>query len=219
VESGAGLDDLAAFIRSDGEMVRVDVVTLDTGLARSAEDLGILLNTIQQMVEGVSIICLAQEPAYDALKTTQDNGARAYLVRESVGPSIAAAIHYTLSHQFTVSGDMVDLLEHGPDTWLFDAETLPQRRTYPRLTRRVEQALQLCVVEGLPAELAAEEMGVSTSTIRSYIKEGYRILEASDRTIYPDRISPVERAFLRYTALHLELQLEPQPVQHWQSAA
>ena len=44
-------------------------------------------------------------------------------------------------------------------------------------------------------------MGVSTSTVRSYIKEGYRIMEAHDDTKYPDTMSPAERAFLRYTAL------------------
>jgi hypothetical protein len=37
--------------------------------------------------------------------------------------------------------------------------------------------------------------------VRSYIKEGYRILEAEDDTVYPPEVSPAERAFLRYSAL------------------
>jgi DNA-binding transcriptional MerR regulator len=53
----------------------------------------------------------------------------------------------------------------------------------------------------MPAEIAADEMGVSTSTIRSYIKEGYRILEAEGDEGYPIYMSPAERAFLRLSAL------------------
>jgi DNA-binding NarL/FixJ family response regulator len=90
--------------------------------------------------------------------------------------------------------------------------TLPGRRHYERLTPRIEQALWLCVVEGLPAELAAEEMGVSVSTVRSYIKEGYRILESEDDTPFPISVSPAERAFLRFTALE-------EPEVPWRPAA
>jgi predicted site-specific integrase-resolvase len=57
------------------------------------------------------------------------------------------------------------------------------------------------VLDGLPAEVAADEMGVSTNTIRSYVKEGYRILEAEDGRHYPWTMSPMERAFLRINSL------------------
>ncbi|HPV07342.1 MAG TPA: hypothetical protein PLD57_09725, partial [Aggregatilineales bacterium] len=52
-------------------------------------------------------------------------------------------------------------------------------------------------------------MGVSVSTVRSYIKEGYRILEAEDDTIYPMDASPAERAFLRYTMLDQPYYVKP----------
>jgi hypothetical protein len=42
-------------------------------------------------------------------------------------------------------------------------------------------------------------MGISLHTIRSYIKEGYRILEAYDDMEYPVDMSPQERAFMRLT--------------------
>jgi hypothetical protein len=42
-------------------------------------------------------------------------------------------------------------------------------------------------------------MGISLHTVRSYIKEGYRILEAYDETEYPVDMSPQERAFMRIT--------------------
>jgi DNA-binding NarL/FixJ family response regulator len=68
----------------------------------------------------------------------------------------------------------------------------------------VQEALRLCVVEGMSAELAADEMGISAHTIRSYVKEGYRILETYDDTPYPPDLSPQERAFMRITALEKE---------------
>jgi hypothetical protein len=56
----------------------------------------------------------------------------------------------------------------------------------------------------MPAHLAADEMGISLHTIRSYIKEGYRILEAYDETPYPTDMSPQERAFMRLTGFEDE---------------
>ena len=36
-------------------------------------------------------------------------------------------------------------------------------------------------------------MGISPHTVRSYIKEGYRILETYDDVVYPPDLSPQER--------------------------
>jgi hypothetical protein len=58
----------------------------------------------------------------------------------------------------------------------------------------------------MSAELAADEMGISPHTVRSYVKEGYRILEAYDDTVYPPDMSPQERAFMRFTALEQKRQ-------------
>jgi hypothetical protein len=46
-------------------------------------------------------------------------------------------------------------------------------------------------------------MGLSPHTIRTYVKEGYSILEASDhdQMDIPPGLSPTEKAFLRFTAL------------------
>jgi hypothetical protein len=53
----------------------------------------------------------------------------------------------------------------------------------------------------MSAELAADEMGISAHTVRSYVKEGYRILETYDETAYAPDLSPQEKAFMRITAL------------------
>lgn len=87
---------------------------------------------------------------------------------------------------------------------LHEAAILPQRREYRELTERIRQAIELCVVKGMPAQLAADEMGISLHTIRSYIKEGYRILEFAYETIYPVEMSPQEKAFMRITRIEDE---------------
>jgi DNA-binding NarL/FixJ family response regulator len=193
---------------------RLDAVTLDTGLVTDPSSLSNLIKEVRHYAPEAVVICLGYQPSAELALAAQQAGARAYLVRETVGLGIACAVHFTLKHPFVVSQDIVDYL---PGIHLPEAKTLPSRRHYERMTPRIEQALWLCVVEGLPAELAAEEMGVSTSTVRSYIKEGYRILESQDDTHYPPKISPAERAFLRFTAL--DMQEEREYIRPWLPAA
>ena len=49
--------------------------------------------------------------------------------------------------------------------------------------------------------LVADEMGISTATVRGYIKLAYRILETYDECQYPADMSQQELAFMRLTAL------------------
>ena len=126
-------------------------------------------------------------------------GARGYLLKSEVGMQIAWAIVYALDHDFIISPAIEQASEQIFNTRLIHSTVLPGRREYPELTERIRQAIELCVVEGMPAHLAADEMGISLHTIRSYIKEGYRILEAYDETEYPVDMSPQERAFMRLT--------------------
>ncbi len=187
----------------------LDVVILDTGSITEKEEMADQIDTIHQHFSRARVICLAPEADAGMARAARDAGASAYLVREMVGPGIASAVHYALAHDFVITRDVFHALRSTPGGIDTELQVLPGRRQYPRLTERIEQALWLCVIEGLPAELAAGEMGVSVSTVRSYIKEGYRILEASDDTIYPFDMSPAERAFLRYTALEHPAPLPP----------
>ena len=196
--------EMLAKIKETPGLARLDAIVLDTSLARHPRDLARLIAMIQQHLSHVAIICLAHENDVEMSLSAERSGARAYLVRDEVGIGLASAVRFALLHHFTVTQDVFRILQQTPERIKESVTLLPERRTYPRLTERIEQALWLCVVEGLPAERAAEEMSVSTSTVRSYIKEGYRILEAEDETIYPPQISPAERAFLRYSALELD---------------
>ncbi|NDJ54021.1 MAG: response regulator transcription factor [Chloroflexi bacterium] len=196
VEKAASLEEFIHTVEDKQDFERLDAIILDTSLARSLTALETMIQALREISPDAELICLGQTADADAALIAAQAGASAYLLREDVGLGLAAAVQFVLwSPRFVVT--------QGISTFAGMA-ILPERRRYERLTQRIEQALWLCVVEGLPAELAAEEMGVSTSTVRSYIKEGYRILEAGDATPYPAAMSPVERAFLRFTALDFE---------------
>ena len=193
---------LLAALRDDPSLARLDAIVLDNSLAATPDRLATLIKLLQHHAPQAAVICLAHHPNVECALSAQHAGARAFYTREQVGIGLASGVRFALAHLFSVTENAFDeLVEAECD--LRDVDMLPERRTYPRLTQRIEEALWLCVVEGLPAERAAEEMGVSTSTVRSYIKEGYRILEAADDTIYPATMSPSERAFLRYSAIEL----------------
>lgn len=179
-----------------------DVILFDASCAAGEPDrLTGWLWAIRPYASGARVLCLADRPVRDLALAAGNAGAAGFLTREGIGYSLGWAVLHALQAQFLVTEDVAARLDGEVADTFFQTEVLPPRRHYPSLTERVEQALHLCVLEGLPASLAADEMGLSTSTVRSYIKEGYRILETHDDTVYPTELSPQERAFLRYTAL------------------
>jgi len=117
---------------------------------------------------------------------------------------IAWAVVFALEHDFLITPGVARSAKHIPSNRVYDAAVLPEQREYPEMTDRIRQAIRLCVIEGMPAHLAADEMGISLHTIRGYIKEGYRILESYDQQEYPTDMTPQERAFMRFTALALD---------------
>lgn len=159
------------------------------------------LEAVYSFAPNVQVICMARQPSREMALAASEAGAIGFLTHDSVGFSLARAVLHALESGFLITQDVAERLEGVFDGNIFRAQVLPRQRTYPALTNRIRQAIHLCVLEGLPAELAAIEMGLSTNTVRSYIKEGYRILELHNDTFYPNQFSAQERAFLRYTAL------------------
>lgn len=209
--------EMLAVLAQEQDDLRIDAVTLNTDQAASPLELASLIRMIHNHLHGAKVICLAPRVELDWVLAARQAGTCAFLSREAVGPGVASAIRFVMSQTYTITQDIADLVQRQAARDFSGYAVLPSRREYLRLTPRIQQALWLCVVEGLPAELAAEEMGVSISTVRSYIKEGYRILEEEDETCYPPTVSPAERAFLRFTALQaIEAAELPTP---WRPAA
>jgi DNA-binding NarL/FixJ family response regulator len=181
-----------------------DVVVLDADHMGGVAALRANIERLRQKIHDVMVICLAQSPDPALIEAAVDSGARGFLLKGEARLQIAWAIVFALDHNFIVTISIARVGEPVFNHRLLHTTTLPPRREYPELTERIRQAIELCVVKGMPAHLAADEMGISLHTIRSYIKEGYRILEAYDETEYPVDMSPQERAFMRLTGFDEE---------------
>jgi len=179
-----------------------DVIALDAEHLGGEQGLRMTLREIRRLIPQVSIVCLVQSMDNPTLaEVAAEEGARAFFLKHEVRLRIAWAIVYTLNHDMVVTASVQRQTQGTRSMRLFNALLLPSQREYPEMTDRVRQAIRLCVIEGMPAHLAADEMGISLHTIRGYIKEGYRILETYDTYDYPNDMTPQERAFMRFTAL------------------
>jgi len=178
-----------------------DVIILDADHMGGSEYLSHQIERLRNKIPSVLVICVAQTAELRLIEAAADGGARGYLLKGDVRAQIAWAIviAYVNKIDFIVTVGMLDVIAHSAHPRLRRAHRLPPRREYTHLTPRILQAVELCVVNGMPAQLAADEMGISLHTIRSYIKEAYRILESEDDTEYPRDMSPQERAFMRLT--------------------
>jgi DNA-binding NarL/FixJ family response regulator len=195
------MDSVVEYVRSVPEAEWPDVVLLDALAANTPADLAALVKHIEETIPNVMTLVLDRRLNMETVRALVQVNADGYLLRNEVRIRIAWAICWAQKHDFVVTQGVKEALKDEFEGRLFRASVVPDRRQYPELTDRVRQALTLCVIEGMSAELAADEMGLSPHTVRSYIKEGYRILEAYDDTIYPPDMSPQERAFMRFTAL------------------
>lgn len=178
-----------------------DVLVVDVNHPGTADDLRVFLQTLYSYVPDIMVICLAQIFDRKLLETAAAMEARGFLMKHEVQLQITWAICYALEHDFLVTASVAQQSRDMSNRRIFEATVLPEPREYPEMTDRIRQAIKLCVIEGMPAHLAADEMGISLHTIRGYVKDGYRILEAYDHYEYPTDMTPQERAFMRFTAL------------------
>jgi DNA-binding NarL/FixJ family response regulator len=194
--------DMWTNIRKTPLAEQPDVVVIGIDLLGGSQALADIIQRLHQAVKNVKVLCIAQTVDPAMVEAAADAGAFGFLLKQEVRLQIAWAICYGLFHDFIVTPGVAKACADAEvfNTRIFHATHLPDQREYPELTDRIRQAIQLCVVEGMPAHLAAHEMGISLHTIRGYIKEGYRIMEAYDETKYPDDMTPQERAFMRFTA-------------------
>lgn len=195
------LDEFWEYLHDSAIAELPDVVIMDADHLGDITHVKDVLRQTQQFMPNAVLICLAQHVSPKLVEACAEAGARAFLLKQEVQMQIAWAIIYTLEHDFVVTQQVARLTHDTKNHLLYDADILPEQRKYPEMTDRIEQAIRLCVVEGMPAHLAADEMGISLHTIRGYIKEGYRILESYDNHEYPTDMTPQERAFMRFTAL------------------
>jgi DNA-binding NarL/FixJ family response regulator len=178
-----------------------DVVVLDSDHFGAKQTLVDTIRKIHQYAPKAHVVCMIQTLDLELVEMAAEARARAVLLKGDVQLQVTWAVCYAIDYEFTVSYSIAELIPESYNVHVYNAKVLPQEREYPELTERIRQAIKLCVIEGMPAHLAADEMGISLHTIRGYIKEGYRILESYDKQEYPTDMTPQERAFMRFTAL------------------
>lgn len=193
--------ELWAYIDKTSLAELPDIVLLGADHIGGPEALASVITRLQRRIERVRVLCLAQLADAQLVEAAARAGAGGFLLKQDVRLQIAWAIVYSLDYDFIITAGIQQAAQDVVNQRVAHAKLLPERRDYPELTERIRQAIKLCVVEGMPAHLAADEMGISLHTIRGYIKEGYRIMEAYDETDYPVDMTPQERAFMRFTAL------------------
>ena len=178
-----------------------DVIVLDADIRDSNATIQQTIVQLGKQIPDIVVVCLAQVIHLQQIESLAQAGAKAVLLKQEVGLHIAWAICYALEQDFLITPSLTDIVSKSHNPKVYQASILPEQREYPEMTDRIKQAITLCVIEGMPAHLAADEMGISLHTIRGYIKDGYRILETYDETEYPVDMTPQERAFMRFTAL------------------
>ncbi|MGB1286521.1 MAG: hypothetical protein ACPG7F_08315 [Aggregatilineales bacterium] len=178
-----------------------DVLLFDADNMGGADTLRAFFQRLRRFVPTIMVICMVQRIEPDLVDIAAEMGASAFLLKHEVQLQITWAICKALDVDFLVTANIYRQTRNSTQPRVHDATILPERRDYPEMGERTRQAIKLCVIEGMPAHLAADEMGISLHTIRGYIKDGYRILESHDHYEYPTDMTPQERAFMRFTAL------------------
>lgn len=177
-----------------------DIVVIDADHLGGAASLRGWIDRLRAHIPRLLVICTAQTAPDSLIDVAVQSKARGYLLKGEVRMQIAWCIVYALDHDFVVTESVARLGDSVFRRHMVRPSILPPQRVYTELTGRVRQAMELCVIKGMPAQLAADEMGISLHTIRSYIKDGYHILEVHDNMEYPPSMSPQERAFMRLTS-------------------
>lgn len=183
-----------------------DVVILDANHVGGAYALDRAIRNLHDSIPGVLVICLAQFPDLDLVYAALEGGADAFLLKQDARLHIAWAIclvHGLERHQIMFSRGLCEAMRKLRHERLRNAKLLPGPRRYPGLSDRVREAIILFAVEGMPARLVADEMGISENTAHDYNKKANQILESfsDDSGNYPNDMHQKEIAFMRITAL------------------
>ncbi|MCA9893152.1 MAG: response regulator transcription factor [Anaerolineae bacterium] len=196
------ISELWDYLRITLQAELPDIIVLDSDHLGGAAGLRNTIRRIHELSPQMGVVCMVQSLEDPTLaQVAAEEGAKAFLLKNEVRLRIAWAICATVEHDMIITSEVQRATFDHSTQRLYNAFILPEQRDYPEMTDRIRQAIRLCVIEGMPAHLAADEMGISLHTIRGYIKEGYRILEANDHYEYPTDMTPQERAFMRFTAL------------------
>lgn len=183
-----------------------DVVLLDAQATDDRNELAGLVKHIEDRIKDVMTLVLDRKFSRETAHAIEEARVNGYLLRQEVNVCVASLICWAQGRDFVVTRTIKSNLKDEFKRRLKYAEVVPPRREYRELTDRIRETLEYAVVEGMSAELVADEMSISQNTVRSYVRDGYRILEDHDKDSlrYTHNMSPSERAYIRLTALETD---------------
>ncbi len=184
-----------------------DVIILDVNNVGERGDVRQLIQRLVDRIPSASLVCLSHVDDLDLFYAAAEGGARAFLHKEDVRIYIASAV--CIASQLKMDEmlysrrmDAARRIINHPRAASPLATALPQPTQYQGLTPRVRRAIELYAIEGMPAALIADELLLTETTVRDYIKTAYDALGLyEDEDALLDNLSQRERAFMKLTAL------------------
>lgn len=193
---------LLEVLKAQPKMEPPDVLLLDMELLsyKEADILG-LITKVLLILPKASLVCLAQTIKIDLVELVFKHGVKAYLIKDEVGFGLASAVVYSAMPGYVVTESIFEKWIQSKEIYLNKLKILPGPRNFPELSHRVELAMRYYVIAGMPAELTADEMGVSENTIRTFVQQASNALHGYDDNIVTLTASNKERLFQQYTSL------------------
>ena len=192
-----------------------DVVILDVNNTGDRADIRLSIQRLVDTISSGAVVCLSHVDDLDLFYAAAAGGARAFLHKEDARIYIASAVCLAsqlrpdeLLYSRRMDGARRILNHRRASSPL--AIALPGPVQYAGLQAsdskgsgfKRRRAIELYAIEGMPAALIADELRLSESTVRDYIKSAYDALGLHD---YDDtflaNLSQRERAFMKLTAL------------------
>ncbi len=152
------------------------LIVLDAEYETEFEELKLpkLIKTVKEKVPGAKVACLSQYCVHDTMRDALNAGVDAVLEKNSVYLGYVAALVRTLRSELVVCGDIPAMLcrLHGRK-----AVVLPKWQPHPDLRPVYLQVFHLCILDGMSAREAGREINRSPTTVETYLKHCYNILE------------------------------------------
>ncbi|MFL6133870.1 MAG: response regulator, partial [Nocardioidaceae bacterium] len=155
---------LAAFLR-----LRPDVVVMD--LSMPGESGLQVMQRIHAHAPGTTVLVLTSSSDAETVATALRQGASGYVLKDSDSSAVARAIRSSIRGETPID----PRLTPSP----VDQEAEPENR--PHLTPRERDVLEL-VRLGLANKRIASELGISETTVKTYLGSAFQRIGVNDRT-------------------------------------
>jgi DNA-binding NarL/FixJ family response regulator len=182
-----------------------DAIVLDAEYRHETLSLGLLIVHLRDLAPEAAVVCLSQYGDPHDIHMAVLAGARAFLLKDEIGPALATAVVRACRARFVHTPSVQAILRGEFQTLLWQADQLERWQPHPGLTDSLEESVWLRVMYSMRAPLAAQEVGKRPGTLERYVTYAYEILDDD----WPDRsdlgginwndLSAEDRAFVLFT--------------------